>query len=108
MLCALARPNQSLTCGEAPFSSVREEIVPQDCVDTFLPTYCITIRRQVTLRGTKSDIFMVAADAPVPAAHSRQTASRRRVLDANALYFLSRLEAGDTSAARRRDRCRRL
>ena len=29
---------QSLTCGEAPFSSVREEIVPEDCVDTFLPT----------------------------------------------------------------------
>jgi hypothetical protein len=29
---------QSLTCGEAPFSSVREQIVPGDCVDTFLPT----------------------------------------------------------------------
>ena len=29
---------KSLKCGEAPFSSVREEIVPEDCVDTFLPT----------------------------------------------------------------------
>jgi hypothetical protein len=29
---------QSLTCGEAPFSSVREESVPQDYVGTFLPT----------------------------------------------------------------------
>ena len=31
------------------------------------------------------DKFMVAADATVRAAHSRQTASRHRVLDANAL-----------------------
>eukprot|EP00966_Prymnesium_polylepis_P109287 2529766-Prymnesium_polylepis.1 len=48
---------------------------------------------------------MVAADTTVRAAHSRQTASRHRILDANALS--SRwLEAGDTSVARRRDRCR--
>ena len=29
---------QSLTCGEAPFSGVREQSVPEDCVGTFLPT----------------------------------------------------------------------
>ena len=29
---------KSLKCGEAPFSSVREQSGPQDCVDTFLPT----------------------------------------------------------------------
>jgi hypothetical protein len=61
----------------------------------------------VTLRGTKSDIFMVAADAPVPAAHSRQdglAAPRSRRQRA----CLSCFKAGDTSAARRRDRCRGL
>ena len=31
---------QSLTCGEAPFSSVREQSVPQTCVGTFAPHPC--------------------------------------------------------------------
>ena len=42
-------------------------------------------RTQVILQGRNPEKFMVAADATVRAAHSRQTASRHRVLDANAL-----------------------
>ena len=44
-----------------------------------------TSASQETLGGRNPDKFMVAADATVRAAHSRQTASRHRVLDANAL-----------------------
>eukprot|EP00966_Prymnesium_polylepis_P212721 4926784-Prymnesium_polylepis.1 len=43
------------------------------------------VGRQVIPERRNRDKFMVAADATVRAAHSRQTASRHRVLDSNAL-----------------------
>eukprot|EP00966_Prymnesium_polylepis_P059961 1390892-Prymnesium_polylepis.1 len=83
---------QSLTCGEALFSSVRAQIVPEDCVDTFLPTP-VRASQDSALTNTgchhpESSVH-VQLQGLISVACPRATASVRRYLPSSGCWLVA-------------------